>query len=63
MEANTQHTPLESDTRRYIPILEATHILGWKDVRVTKRLIREGVLKARTVGRNTYVSRQSILDF
>lgn len=52
-----------TDVRKLIPIKEATLMLGMHDVRVTKELIRQGRLKARTIGRNVLVTARSLDEF
>ena len=62
MNVQTQLQPA-TDTRKLIPIKEATHMLGMKDVRVTKRLIHEGRLKAKVIGRNILITSRSLNEF
>lgn len=38
-------------------------MLGMKDVRVTKRLIHEGRLKAKVIGRNILITSRSLNEF
>lgn len=47
----------------FIPLKTATRLLGLKDTRVTKRLILNGDLQAKTVGRRVLVSTASLAKF
>lgn len=49
--------------RRLEPLKEATASLGFKDERITKRLIRENKLKALKIGNRIYVTTQSLDKF
>lgn len=53
---NAVHT----DNRKLIPLREATHMLGLKDPRTTKKLVREGRLVARRLGDRIMIDVRSI---
>lgn len=46
-----------------LPIKDATEWLSLHDTRVTKRLVREGKLKALTIGRRIYITTESLEKF
>ena len=46
-----------------VSISEATHMLGFKDKRVIERLIRNGEIKARKVGRVWRVNLKSLYEY
>lgn len=45
------------------PLKDATAKLGLKDTRVTMRLVREGRLVARTIGRRVFITTASLEKF
>ena len=47
----------------FVSLKQATHLLGVKDTRVTKRLILNGDLQAKTIGRRVMVSSASLAKF
>lgn len=49
--------------RGLVPLREATAYLGLHDTRVTMRLVREGRLKARRIGRRTMLTARSLREF
>lgn len=53
---NAVHT----ETRKLIPLREATHMLGLKDPRTTKKLVRDGRLVARRLGDRIMIEVKSI---
>lgn len=55
--AATQST---TDHRKLIPLREATQLLGLKDPRTTKKLVREGRLVARRLGDRIMIDARSI---
>lgn len=46
-----------------VSVPEATHMLGFKDTRVVDRLIRNGEIKARKVGRVWRVNLKSLYEY
>lgn len=57
----TAATPQSTtDHRKLIPLREATHLLGLKDPRTTKKLVREGRLVARRLGDRIMIEAKSI---
>lgn len=46
-----------------IPLRDATGQLGFSDTRVTKRLVLEGKLDARTIGRRIMITADSLYKF
>lgn len=55
----TGHTSV----KRLEPLLDATASLGLKDKRVTLRLVREGKLRAVTIGRRVFITTKSLNEF
>lgn len=49
--------------RRLEPLKAATESLGFKDERVTMRLVREGKLKAVVVGKRVMITTKSLDEF
>lgn len=63
MKDNTTTMSDNSTTKRLEPLKAATASLGFKDTRVTMRLVREGRLKAVTVGNRVMISTKSLNEF
>lgn len=55
----TGHTSM----KRLEPLKAATESIGLNDTRVTMRLVREGRLKAVTVGRRVFITTKSLNEF
>ena len=51
------------NNRLLVPLKEATARLGLKDTRVIMRLVREGKLTARTIGRRIFITTASLEKF
>lgn len=49
--------------RRLESLKSATESLGFRDTRVTMRLVREGRLKAITIGRRVMITTKSLNEF
>lgn len=61
---NTIATPnANTNVRRLEPLKAATESLGFRDTRVTMRLVRDGKLKAMKVGNRVMISTKSLNDF
>ena len=60
MNASTGILETPAPRRRLEPLAAATASLGLKDTRVTMRLVREGRLKAVTIGRRVFITTASL---